>query len=905
MRLCSFILITLLAALKAYAAIEPQGPLPEVPKATEAQPTPVLTKAPELLTFIKAEYPPEFLASGKSGEVLLFIDINEEGLVDNVEIQSASEPAFGDAAMSAATNFVFSPAEVDGKPAAIRIEYRYTFVPELPKEKKPQAEKPAEPQPITFSGTVREAGLRKPIAGAVVEIDGKPVAETDAEGKFAVRGLLPGKYKVRALSRNHRPYETNAEITANERLELSLYLVRQSGDPFETVVRTHSPRKEVARVELQRKEVERVPGTFGDPVRVLENLPGLARVPGGLGGALLVRGTPPADTATFIDGVQVPLLYHFLGLTSVINPEFLETIDFYPGGFGAQYGRATAGIANVKSRSIICDDWHGVGEISAMQLKAYVCVPAGSWSLAVAGRRSFIDFFLQSIIDSTSSNEPGQGSYTVSPVFWDYQLKASRRQDNHAIDIFAFGSNDRLKLYQSGSAEDVNVNFGMHLAFHRLLLRDRWQIDEQTTLTTSLTPGIEYQNFIITSDTGADSNQKIYIYSLEFRVDFQHKLNEKLVLNAGIDHQFGQGKVDLEFPFTTDLRRYPSPVFDYTKNQSYTSDGYGYHQGYWIEGVAMPLAELKLTGGLRFDRYDYYHTQAFMLQPRLSTRYEVRKGTTLKAAYGMYEKLPGPEYLQPKFGNPNLKPEQSHHFIVGFEHEFTDLINIDVQTYYNLRRNLRSPTPLVKYDNGKAIPQIWDNAGSGRAYGLEILLRKLATADGTFYGWVSYTLSRSLERERDKPVTTASGTSTTYRDDDFATKEHLVFFDQTHILTIVGQWTLPWGFEAGFRFRLTSGNPYTPLNSGRANWDADANVYRLNTSTLKRLSQRMPTFTQLDIRIDKNFIFDLWKLSVFLEVINAYNTKNVESYLYDYRYRERAAFSFLPVVPLIGVRGEF
>jgi len=44
-----------------------------------------------------------------------------------------------------------------------------------------------------------------------------------------------------------------------------------------------------------------------------------------------VRGANPADSAVFIDGVEIPLLYHFGGLISVVNPNMLERIDFYSG----------------------------------------------------------------------------------------------------------------------------------------------------------------------------------------------------------------------------------------------------------------------------------------------------------------------------------------------------------------------------------------------------------------------------------------------------------------------------------------------------------------------------------------------------------------------------------------------
>ena len=52
------------------------------------------------------------------------------------------------------------------------------------------------------------------------------------------------------------------------------------------------------------EEIRRVPGTFGDPVRVIQNLPGAARSPFGTG-ALVIRGANPEDSAVYVDGIRI------------------------------------------------------------------------------------------------------------------------------------------------------------------------------------------------------------------------------------------------------------------------------------------------------------------------------------------------------------------------------------------------------------------------------------------------------------------------------------------------------------------------------------------------------------------------------------------------------------------------
>ena len=215
------------------------------------------------------------------------------------------------------------------------------------------------------SGIVRESGTKVALPEAEVTIlpeDAEPIATTtDVGGRFELRGVPKGKHLVRVAHAGHEVFSTVEEFSDKELLEVRYFLPARSYNRFETIIRSNKATKEVSRVTLRREEVTAVAGTFGDPLRAIENLPSMARAPL-IGGQLLVRGTSPRNTGVYIDGVQVPLLYHFGALTSVINPGFLETIDFYPGGFGAKYGRATAGIVDVKTRSLTMKNCRGYAE---------------------------------------------------------------------------------------------------------------------------------------------------------------------------------------------------------------------------------------------------------------------------------------------------------------------------------------------------------------------------------------------------------------------------------------------------------------------------------------------------------------------------------------------------------------
>ncbi len=908
MRTTHFILALLAVSRPASAQFAPTGE--DEPEQIEETPAPTLTKAPELLKFVEPDYPEPLFAEGVSGEVVLNIDIDASGKVTQATVVRSSATEFEAPAIAAAEQFVFSPAEIDFSPAAIRIEYVLRFEPVVP-EPDVIAGKPSESAPpllpIVFEGTVLEAGERTPISGADILIGGNVVTSTDAQGRFELRGVPQGAFLVRVESPYFATYESEETRGANEKLVATYYLRRVARDPFETVVRARSPKREVSRVELSRKEIEKVPGTFGDPIRVIENLPGLARVPGGLGGALIVRGSNPADTGIYVDGVEIPILYHFLGLTSVLPPDFLESIQFYPGGFSAKYSRATAGIVDVTTRDLDCDRFRLNAEIDFVDSGAYTCIPIGEWHVALAVRRSYFDFFIPFVLDAVVDDD--EGRITASPVYTDYQIKAERVFGNHRLTLFTFGSSDDLEFIRTGSAEDVNVDSSFDQYFNRIVARDRWNIDEDLELISSLALGYSIQQFQATSDDiGLENSLRIPIWTLDWREELRATLTETLDLRAGLDHTFARAPVEATTPIPSGLREFPSGTFDFTNAQTTRQVPREATQGYWAELEWRPIDGLTVIPGVRFDRFDFFRAQDFRVLPRLSARWDLLENTTVKGAFGQFARLPDPQFLaEPPVGQPELETERSDQYIVGVEQTFGDFY-LDVQGYYIDRYNLRQLSGEVDFVDGQAIPRVFDNGGEGYTYGMDLLLRKEPTNDSFWYGWIAYTLSRSIRRDTFAVAgfsNPGTGDTNGLTDQDPVLQEYKSPFDQTHILTLIAQFELPYEFEIGGRFRLVSGNPFTPLDQNEAYFDADSNAYVSSTEGVELNSDRVPVFHQLDIRIDRTWIFSLWKLTAYLEILNVYNQSNVEAIQYDYRFNERVEVSFLPIVPILGVKGEF
>jgi len=128
------------------------------------------------------------------------------------------------------------------------------------------------------------------------------------------------------------------------------------------------PPREPTRRVLEAAEITKIPGTNGDALRAVQNLPGIARPPG-LDGLLIVRGSSPRDSQVFVDKTNVPLVYHFGGLSSVIPSEMLERIDFYPGNFGPEFGRASGGVVDVGVRSPKKEGYGGLFQVDLLDAR--------------------------------------------------------------------------------------------------------------------------------------------------------------------------------------------------------------------------------------------------------------------------------------------------------------------------------------------------------------------------------------------------------------------------------------------------------------------------------------------------------------------------------------------------------
>lgn len=845
---------------------------------------PALTKAPTVLNEVKAVYPLDAADAGAEATVVLEVDIGVDGTVLDARVVSSAGPAFDRAAVEALRQFIFSPAELDGEPAAVRIRYEYAF------SHRPQADATAAAAAAAeLRGTVVLAGSREPVGSAQVTVgegDAALTAVTDTDGAFALSGLASGEVPVTVTGPGLVRFSAREMLRPGERTDARYYVLRDDGT-LTTVVRGEQARREVNQVKLTQAEVQYLAGTRGDALKVVQSLPGVARSPFG-GGVLVVRGSKSWDSRVYVDEVQVPALFHFAGLTSTFNSALLQDISFQPGNFGVEYGRSIGGLVLGVARTPSKTTPHGYVDLNLFDVSGLVELPIGdAWSVSASARRGLADLVLPYVVSRLPAQAQSTIGFSVAPASFDYQLRAER-QTNGAGRLFIglFGSSDQFAFVQPNpfvdlEAEGVQGSFGNAVAFHRLVLGLDQKLSQRVSFISRNAIGLD-----LFDQLGGSSD--IYFHGRQYPVQLRERFivavpEADLHLSFGLDALVVPAVVDAQSTPPFKANQIPDPYVERRLQAEKSTTIYG-EPAAFVELTYRPHPSLEIVGGVRVD-YETYMKKAWV-DPRLSLRWSPVSWLTLKGGAAIYHQPP--DYrtgqLSKVFGNPDLLPEGARHYLVGGEVRFTDTLELTTQLYYKDFFEQARATLASGLGSDVNIPGAetrYTSQGYGRAFGGEVLLRQRLWHNLT--GWVAYSLSR-FERDYYGGVVYAPGP-----------------LDQPHNLIAVVSYRLPFDFIVGARFRFASGPLVTPIVASL--YDTNGNYYY----PLPGLpwSQRLPDFWQLDVRLDKRFVFRDWVLSLYLDVQNVTNHGNVEGVFYNYDYTQRQYVYGILILPALGVRGEF
>jgi hypothetical protein len=755
---------------------------------------------------------------------------------------------------------------------------------------------------VNLAGRVLERSTDAPVAGAMVKVvmvapdtsslsmswaryraalgrlegqfgdeDGL-VAYADSSGRFAFRGLPPGRVTLTFPNAGFAPTAVDETIRRGERVDVTVRLKRRQYATQEVVVYGDRPEQEVTRVALTVEEVLTLPGTGGDAIRSVQALPGVARPTMTDPGAVVVRGSGNYDTRFLLDGIDIPLLFHFGGVKSTYNSLGLGSVELYPGGFGVRYGGCIGGLVELKGRPARADRWRTVVDAGLLDASIHAEGPLGrGFGLMVTARRSFVGELAEAAL---ADNDDVR--LAVAPWYADAVARLDwEAHPDHRLFLTFFGARDRLALVtpntSSGSPEvsAATDEVELDLAFKRYILGYDAQLGPRVRNELRASGGTDRNSGHLLGEFRFDGRGPVW----SLRDDLAVTWRPWLVSRVGTDFIY------TEYDYDVKLAGYPASSLT---NKEFSD--LGTYAGLELR----PRPGLLVAPGVRRDYY--HHLDKSRTSLRASARWDYRDGRVLTASVGDYNQAPRPigQSTDPVYGNPDLPPTTARHLTLGHEWRLDDGWSLKVEGYYNTQDEVPA---FADTNDANFLPD-----ARARMYGLELMLRR-EPRDG-FRGWLAASVGRSERRFARDP-----GDGSDWSPDAWLPHD----LDQPVHIEATGTWDLGRGWSFGSRLQFVSGVPVTPLLSytgSQYEFDADTGSYVPVEGAY--LSDRVEPYVRADLRVDRKIVSGPRTWSLYLDLQNAnyfvYNSPEGYTYNYDYSRREPYGWIFLPS---LGARVEF
>lgn len=751
--------------------------------------------------------------------------------------------------------------------------------PGAPKQELPAPELPAPEQPVPPAAAPSPDGptrtirarvinaLGRPVRGAKVSVEGQSEqVTTDRQGWFRIEASIGATLVLEADG-----YEVGlATVDAATLDDIVLLTTQQTAETIE--VSSEAPPPAAGAAKLDRKELQRVPGTGGDVVRALTVMPGVVnlQIPLGYSG-VVIRGASPQDSKVLVDDFEIPVLFHNIGFRAVVPAEAISGLDFIPGGFDVAYGRASSGVVLMTTRPGD-DERTTQAEVSMIDGGLLAQGRFGKKSKYMFGlRRSTIDFVLPSLIP-----ESVDLSLTTVPSYYDGQFRIDHELSSKwKLALSSLGTIDTFELFATKDTDADSKRFYNQTSFLRVTGSARYHdgpwsgyLALSTLIPKFVFEAGAFQYISIKQPTVTPRGEIVRTYPKALGLT-------NVEWRGGGEMQIGRTSVDLALP--VEMREGEQFMGIDPKDTSERFKG-----SFWVPDFAAWTAvsanldpRIRVTLGMRADAFA--RPGEVTAQPRGELKVRLTPTLTARLSSGAYRR---PPEFQSENLETHLESEHSTQNIVGLQWEPRAGVRVQTSAYYTDRTNLITREPVMEPGGlgpTGGVGGELGNSGRGTSIGGEILA---TYRGGPWFGWLSYSLSKSTRVDRP------------------GEPERLFTYDQPHSLNAAASWKSS-RWQLGGRFQLYSGLPYTPVLGSI--FDSDRNFYIPVYADPN--SARAPMHHQLDLRVDYMWKWGPTQLAAFLDVQNVYMNESIVTYFYGYDFTQRAAFTSIPIIPSLGLRG--
>ena len=743
----------------------------------------------------------------------------------------------------------------------------------------PSASAQSSPLPAGFElrGKVLDATTLEPIRKALVSTVGDRGREavTGDDGRFLLLLAQPGSIELYVSTVGYGLLKREIIVPNDLAFELEILIGQEAVKHSDSVTVTagvfegleaNTPSEH----SLNNSELKNLANVLvDDPLRSIQALPGVASSDD-FYAQFAVRGSGFRNIGFYIDGVLTNEPFHTVrdvndsGSLTILNGDLVDTVSLLSTASPAPYGDRTGATLNIRIREGSRERMFNRINLSATGISYTGEGPIGrSRKLSWLGsaRKSYADWLIKRLWPDPSiavalgfvdaqgklSYAPSsRNQFTLTMLAGD--SRGDRERERSQLDVNSFLTADQRTMIANGGWRRLQSNLVMQTNIYAA----NGTAENRNTAGELL--------FQATTREYAVRNDTSIQWTTHHRIEtgiFVRRLGEQ-------DRR---------------LRSSPPQGFAFTDR----FDALAWQPGFYAEDTWNMGSRVSLTFGGRLDSFTATHEMVALPRAGLSLR--AASNTTIMLGYGQFSQFPDFVELKGEFATPGLLAERSTHYALAIEQRLTDKVRVRVEAYDKEERSLvYSEAAGARLVNGKTVlPQqgaVLRNTLAGYSRGVEIYLQRRSA--NRLAGWISYAIGYARYRDH------ASGLAF---DGDF---------DQRHTASTYLSYRLTKALSVSSKFRYGSNFPVPRFVKFSGS--------RLFLSD-QRSQVRLPGYSRLDARVHYAFHLERWKLTLYSEVTNVLNRRNVRfANLDSLGSGGRVLYSreyLLPFLPSAGITIEF
>jgi len=699
-----------------------------------------------------------------------------------------------------------------------------------------------------------------PIFAASIYLNNSQGTVSEEDGTFQITNVVPGSYNLTASFVGFDS-QTKFNIIIKSRGNRSFnFILIESSESLEEVVvsnkNTISRPKEtpLSTQSLSAVEIATYPGGNNDVVQVAQSLPGVSPSVGGFRNDLIIRGGAPNETVYYLDGVEVPNINHFAtqgsagGPVGLLNVSFINDVTLSTSAFGSQYDNPLSGVLQFKQRDGNKERFNTNIRVSATDAAFTFEGPLfknkkkeSNTSFLLSVRRSYLQALFKLI------------GLPIRPDYWDYQYKLSYQIDKYN-DLYFIGL---------GSVDDFTVEAPEDYDEEAQAVLEQAPFIKQKTNSIGVTWRKRFKDGSGYMESTLSNNRLENIFTNYIDPENETGIifrNDAIESETKLRHQLTKFLSDWKITAGFNLQHsfYTNNTTNNTDAIFYTTEIDFMKYGFFANATRSFFDEkFDVSVGFRMDD-DSFTTSSGLVSnfsPRLSLSYEFLEDWRISATAGRYFKIAPYTILGFRDSNGILSNKdsdytQSDHYVIGLQHYLNPAASISLEGFYKKYSNYPvSVLDQISLANKGADFEVLGNEdvetiGNGRSYGLEFQYQQKLL--NNFYSIFSYTYFFSEFTGFETDIYTPS------------------VWDSRHLISFVGGYKLKKNWEISSRYRFAGQTPYVPTNL-----DATLASYPEIILDYTRLGEeKLATFSQLDIRVDKKWNYNKYSLNIFFEVQN-------------------------------------